>query len=113
MSSKECLPECDPIQSMNMQDCFYDLSLTDSKSLLQVCKGLQFCKNYVKIVHSNLVSESIFVNAKVRTNFFFLKSVTEILSTWLLVHFLCTCRKTGRWEGTHDSSDMTPMKLST
>ncbi|CAG8713332.1 1326_t:CDS:2, partial [Racocetra fulgida] len=35
------------------------------KGLLQVGKGLQFCHNDAKIVHSNLVPEAIFVNIKV------------------------------------------------
>ncbi|CAG8686444.1 5926_t:CDS:2, partial [Scutellospora calospora] len=34
------------------------------KGLLQVGKGLQFCHNDAKIVHSNLVPEAIFVNVK-------------------------------------------------
>ncbi|CAG8554153.1 15971_t:CDS:10 [Rhizophagus irregularis] len=34
------------------------------KGLLQVGKGLQFCHNDAKIVHSNLVPEAIFVNTK-------------------------------------------------
>ncbi|CAJ0854727.1 11189_t:CDS:10 [Entrophospora sp. SA101] len=34
------------------------------KGLLQIGKGLQFCHNDAKIVHSNLVPEAIFVNVK-------------------------------------------------
>nr|CAG8594463.1 3182_t:CDS:10 [Entrophospora candida] len=40
------------------------------KGLLQIGKGLQFCHNDAKIVHSNLVPEAIFVNVKVINNIY-------------------------------------------
>ncbi|RIA86529.1 kinase-like domain-containing protein [Glomus cerebriforme] len=51
-------PIPDDIKTFDMDE------LEIQKGLLQVGKGLQFCHNDAKIVHSNLVPEAIFVNAK-------------------------------------------------
>ncbi|RHZ80326.1 hypothetical protein Glove_137g49 [Diversispora epigaea] len=51
-------PVPDDIKNFEMDE------LEIQKGLLQVGKGLQFCHNDAKIVHSNLVPEAIFVNVK-------------------------------------------------
>ncbi|CAG8692310.1 710_t:CDS:10, partial [Funneliformis caledonium] len=51
-------PVSDDIKNFDMDE------LEIQKGLLQVGKGLQFCHNDAKIVHSNLVPEAIFVNTK-------------------------------------------------
>ncbi|CAI2163071.1 11321_t:CDS:10 [Funneliformis geosporum] len=51
-------PIPDDIKNFDMDE------LEIQKGLLQVGKGLQFCHNDAKIVHSNLVPEAIFVNTK-------------------------------------------------